>query len=149
MVDMKNLTKLQGAVPFRGDENYTQDLRDEKGQFIKDPVTGKNATEDVRLRDMLVRAVYEYTPAAPMLKVLKAISKLSDKLEASVNDLELSDDEHALLLLAVEQLAQPVQSLNRPPLFRAPMVGAILAILEGEKETRLAKQDKPKEPALK
>lgn len=144
-MDMKNLTKLQGAIPFRGDENYTQDVRDEKGQFIKDPVTGKNANEDVRFRDILVRAVYEYTPPAAARKILLGISKLSDKLESSVNEIELSDDEHGLLLLAVEQLAQPVQSLNRPPLFRAPMIGSILAILEGQKETRPAKQDQPKE----
>lgn len=135
---MKSINNLQWSIPFGNGERFTHDKLDKDSKPVLNQ-KGEKIPEDVPLRNMLLKAVYEYKPPGGTLDMFKAMSKLSDKLEANPNAVELSDEHFELLRVAVEQLGQPIPNV-RPPLFRVDLIGKIAEILDGEREAVLPKQ---------
>lgn len=123
---------LGWSIPFGNDERFTHNKLDKDGKPVLNQ-KGETIPEDVPLRAMLLKAVYEFRPSGATLDILKAVSKLSDKLELNSKEVDLSDEHFELLRSAVEQMGQTIPGV-RPPLFRADMIGKIGEILDGERE---------------
>lgn len=128
---MKHIRCLNSPIPFRGGENFTTNKVDEKGKVILNK-EGQPEKEDVLVRDILLRGVYEFLPQGTQLKTIKQVSKLADKLENSKEEVELSDEHYAILTVAVEQLSVALPQVNRAPLFKPVMIGRVLEMIEGE-----------------